>query len=100
MYITLPGLDQNAFTLTAISPGQVVVDANNGRADVDDAIGHDDVVIDRHDQGEDDHGETDTFSDRGASPQLQGTRAGKLTHGRFDVVHRFADENEQDDVGK
>ena len=37
--------------------------------------------------------------DWSASPDLHGTRPGKLSHGGFHVVERFPDEDEKDNVG-
>ncbi|CAM6055081.1 unnamed protein product [Sphagnum tenellum] len=49
--------------LTAIRPRQLLIRADERRADVDDAVGHDHVVVDADDEGEDDHGEADADAD-------------------------------------
>ena len=50
------------FFPTALCPGQFSVDETpDGSAQVEDRVGHDDVVVDGDDQGEDDHGHSDTL---------------------------------------
>jgi hypothetical protein len=47
--------------LTAICPRQFFVGTHDGGPQVDDTVGHDDVVVDGHDHAEDDHGNSNTL---------------------------------------
>ena len=47
--------------LTAIGPRQFFPGSDYGSSEVHDAVGHDDVVVDGHDDAEDDHRNADTL---------------------------------------
>ena len=85
--------------LSTVGPGQILSDSPEAGADVDDAVSHDDVVVDRDDGAEDEHGDTDPGGYGGTSPDLQGTQPGKLSDGRLHVVHGLSHQDQDDEVG-
>ena len=57
--------------LTTICPWQVTSNSIEGGPDIKDAISHNNIVINRYNQTEDNHAETDTFCDWSTSPNLE-----------------------------
>ena len=84
--------------LPAVGPGQLLGDPPEAGADVDDAVGHDDVVVDSDDGAEDEHSNPDSCGDGSTSPELEGTEPGKLTDGRLHVIHRLPHQEQDDQV--
>ena len=85
--------------LPAVGPGQLLRDPPEAGPDVDDAVGHDDVVVDGDDGAEDEHPHPHSCGDGGTSPQLEGAEPGKLTDGCLHVVHRLPHQHQDDEVG-
>ena len=77
-------------------PGQGLL---HGGEEVEERVGHDDVVVDGHHQGDDAHGDAHALGRGVQRPYLGGPHVGVLGHGQLHQVQGLADQQLQDQVG-
>ena len=89
-----------AQSLTTVAPRQFFGYSSERCSKVNDGIRHDDIVVDGNEQRDNDHAKANTLGNGCTLPQLQRADPCELTHGCLHVVHRFSDENKENDVGE
>ena len=78
------------------SPGQSLL---HGREEVEESVGHDDIVVDGHDKGDHAHRDAHALGGGVEGPDPGGAQVGVLGHGQLHQIQRLTHQQLQDQVG-